>query len=151
MWKIGVFIDADNVSFRYAKRAIQKLRRSGRVRFIKAYGNWVHKDPAWRDLVNQYGVQTTQRYSISKSKNATDIALTVDATASLFGSLDFNTLAVVSSDCDFLPLMQLANSHGKRTIGLGLQSTSPNYQKQCSEFYFLEEVHDEPKLVAVAH
>lgn len=151
MYKIGVFIDADNVSFRFAKRAIQKLRRAGRVRFIKAYGNWIHKGPEWRDLVNQFGVQTTHRYTISKSKNATDIALTVDATASLYSDLDFNTLAVVSSDSDYLPLIQLANSHGKRTIGLGFQSTSVNYQNQCSEFHFLEDVQEDSMLVAVAH
>ncbi len=150
MWKYGVFIDADNISADMAEKAIKNLAESGDIRFVRAYGNWSRKPSSWKRLVNSYGVETTHRYNITRSKNAADISLTVDATASLYGSMDFDTLVVVSSDSDFLPLVQHAQACGKKTVGLGCRKAPETYTRQCGQFVFL----DDPKVIeleAVSH
>ena len=150
MWKLGVFIDADNISADMAEQAILKLREVGGIRFVRAYGNWSRKPSTWKRLVNQYGVETTHRYNITRSKNAADISLTVDATASLYGPMDFNTLAVVSSDSDFLPLVQHAQACGKRTVGVGCRKAPSSYTRQCGVFHYLDDP-DVVELDAVSH
>ncbi|MFC1337420.1 MAG: NYN domain-containing protein [gamma proteobacterium symbiont of Clathrolucina costata] len=150
MSNIGVFIDADNISAEMAEQAIVKLRETGNLRFVRAYGNWSRKPSSWKRLVNQYGVETTHRYNITRSKNAADISLTVDATASLYGSMDFDTLAVVSSDSDFLPLVQHAQACGKRTVGVGCRKAPISYTRQCGAFHYLDEP-DVIELEAVSH
>ena len=146
MWKLGVFIDADNISADMAEQAILKLRDVGDIRFLRAYGNWSSRSSKWKRLVNQQGVEAIHRYNITRSKNAADISLTVDATASLYGPMDFNTLAVVSSDSDFLPLVQHAQACGKRTVGVGCRKAPSAYTRQCGLFHYL----DYPD-VAVSH
>lgn len=145
MWKVGVFIDADNISAELAEKAIHKLKESNEIRFIRAYGNWSCKSSIWKRLANSYGVETYHRYNITRSKNAADIALTVGATASLYSLLDFNSLAVVSSDSDFMPLIQHAQARGKNTIGMGCRKTPKTYTSLCETFHFL----DSPKVIEI--
>ena len=135
----GVFIDADNISAEMAEKAICRLLVEGDVRFIKAYGNWSRKASHWKRIVNKYGVEATHRYNITRTKNAADISLTVDATASLYGHLDYNSLAVVSSDSDFLPLVQHAQACGRKAVGLGCQKTPVTYSQQCDVFHYIDE------------
>jgi uncharacterized LabA/DUF88 family protein len=47
-------------------------------------------------------------------------------------------LAVVSSDSDFLPLIQHAQARGKNTIGLGCRKTPKVYSELCETFHFLD-------------
>lgn len=138
MSKLGVFIDADNISADLAEKAILALKDSGEIRFIRAYGNWSCKNSSWKRLANLYGVETHHRYNITRSKNAADISMTVDATASLYSLMDFNTMAVVSSDSDFMPLIQHAQARGKNTVGVGCRKTPKTYTNLCGTFHFLD-------------
>lgn len=138
MWNIVVFIDADNVSSEMAEQAILKLQEEGEIRFVKAYGNWSNKPQGWKRFVNKYGVESTHRYNITRTKNAADISLTVEATASLYGSVNFDTLAIVSSDSDFLPLIQHAHACGKRSVGIGCRKAPVTYTRQCDVFHYLD-------------
>jgi len=137
--KIGAFIDADNISASMAEQAIHKLRGSGDIQLIHAYGNWTRKSSIWKNLANNYGVIINHRYNITRSKNAADISLAVDATAMLYGKMQFDTLAIISSDSDFVPLIQHAQACGKIAIGLGGNKSHETYVGQCDKFIFLEE------------
>jgi len=150
MTNIGMFIDADNISAEMAEKAILKLREMGNIRFVRAYGNWSRKPSSWKRLVNLYGVVTAHRYNITRSKNAADISLTVDATASLYGPMVFDTLAVVSSDSDFLPLVQHAEECGKRTVGVGCHKAPISYTRQCGVFHYLD-LPEPNEVKAVSH
>lgn len=146
MSKFGVFIDADNVSAPMAESAIKQLERIGEIRFIRAYGNWAAKPSGWKHLVNRYGIESSHRYNITKTKNAADIGLAVDATAILYGYMNFDTLTIVSSDSDFVPLMKHAQSLGMKTVGMGSRKAPLAYTSQCGCFHFL----DEPKVMALS-
>lgn len=136
---IGVFIDADNISAATAETALNQLAKIGEIRFAKAYGNWGKKPPVWKALVNSYGVETIHRYNVSRTKNAADISLTVEATASFYGKLSYDAIAIVSSDSDFIPLIQHAQACGKHTIGLGFRKAPVSYSRQCHQFIYLDD------------
>ena len=144
MWNLGVFVDADNVSAEKTEKAITMLQQHGDIKFIKAYGNWSSRNALWKKVLNQYGVEASHRYNITQRKNATDISLAADATASLY-SLEFDTLAIVSSDSDYLLLVQHARSCGKRTIGVGFRQTPGAYSRQCDSFQYI----DEPEIIGM--
>lgn len=140
MTSIGVYIDADNVSAEMANTAIQLIKAQyGKVHFLHAFGNWSCKPLIWKRVCNKHGVTINHRYNHTKSKNASDIALVVEATAALYRQ-SFETIVVVSSDSDFLPLIQHAHSCGKKAIGFGERKTSHVYSGLCDEFHFFEDL-----------
>jgi len=145
MCNLGVFVDADNVSAEKTEKALNKLQEFGTIKFVKAYGNWSSRNALWKTVLNKYGVDASHRYNITQRKNAADICLTVDATASLYGSLEFDTLAIVSSDSDYLPLIQHAKACGKQTIGIGFRQTPGVYANNCDSFQYL----DEPQVIGL--
>lgn len=150
MKTLGVFIDADNLSAEAAEFAIQALAEVGKLRILRAFGNWANKSGSWKTLVNRHSIKAEHRYAMTagKSKNAADIALTVDAALSLFDE-KFNTIAIISSDSDFAPLIQRAKEMGKCTIGVGFRQTPTAYSSQCEQFIYLDE-HCKPVLKAVS-
>ena len=139
MNNIGVFIDADNISAQHASAVMTHLRTIGNVSFVRSYGNWKSKTKGWKEFQNQFGVQAFHRFNLVTNKNAADMALTVDATASLYGSEVFNTMVVMSSDCDFEPLVTHARSRGKYIVGCGSRQTPKPYVDQCQAFVFMED------------
>ena len=138
MKNFGVYIDADNVSTEMTELALEHIIASGNILLIKAFGNWSRKPGGWSSLVNLNGIETIHRFNMTKSKNAADISLVVDATAALHNDCKFDTLAVISSDCDFLPLVQHAKSLGLQTLGLGMKKAPECYRKQCNTFIELD-------------
>ena len=145
--RIAAYIDADNISADQTERAISILNDLGEIRVIRAYGNWSSKSGRWKTLVNRHGILASHRYNVATGKNAADIDLTVDAMAGIHGQHDFDTLAIVSSDSDFLPLVQHARACGKRVVGLGCLKAPTTYASRCDWFHYLDS--QEMKLVAV--
>lgn len=50
-----------------------------------------------------------------------------------------STFCLVSSDCDFTPLVRRLREDGKRVIGFGGQKTPDPFVKSCSQFLYLDE------------
>lgn len=136
----GMYIDADNVSPAMCERAIATIQTLGRLRFVKAYGNWSCKESRWKNLCVSYGVATTHRYNHTKTKNSADISLVIEATVDSLKSNLFDTMVIVSSDSDFLPLIQRAAICGKKTVGFGGKKAPLTYTQICDEFHFFEDL-----------
>ncbi len=78
--KIALFIDADNAPAGKFEVVLSEVAKYGVVTIRKAYGNW--KNPSlksWEELLHEYAIQPIQQYDLSKGKNASDIALVIDA------------------------------------------------------------------------
>ena len=78
--KIALFIDADNAPANKFEDVLSEVAKYGVVTIRKAYGNW--KNPSlkpWEDLLHEYAIQPVQQYDLTKGKNASDIALVIDA------------------------------------------------------------------------
>lgn len=138
--KIALFIDADNAPAAKIDTILSELARYGVVNIRKAYGNW--KSPTikpWEDVLHDYAIQPIQQFDLTKGKNATDIALVIDAMDILY-TKDVDAICLVSSDCDFTPLVTRALADGKTVLGFGERKAPAAFVNSCSKFLFLDEV-----------
>ena len=117
--KIALFIDADNAPAVKIETILSELARYGVVNIRKAYGNWKSANiKPWEDVLHEFAIQPIQQFDLTKGKNATDIALVIDAMDILY-TKDVDSICLVSSDCDFTPLVTRALADGKFVIGFG--------------------------------
>jgi uncharacterized protein (TIGR00288 family) len=143
--KIALFIDADNAPAAKIDIVLSELARYGVVNIRKAYGNW--KNPnikPWEDVLHEYAIQPIQQFDLTKGKNATDIALVIDAMDILY-TKDVDTICLVSSDCDFTPLVTRALADGKFVIGFGERKAPTAFVNSCSKFLFLDDIDTDDK------
>ena len=55
----------------------------------------------------------------------------------------YDTLCLVSSDCDFTPLVTRALADGKFVIGFGERKAPKAFVNSCSKFLFLDDIETE--------
>lgn len=140
--KIALFIDADNAPASKFEEVLSEVAKYGVVTIRKAYGNW--KSPTlkpWEDLLNEYAIQPIQQYDLTKGKNASDIALVIDAMDVMY-TKNIDVMCFVSSDCDFTPKVTRALAEGKVVLGFGERKTPSPFVNACSKFLYLDQ---EPK------
>lgn len=138
--KIALFIDADNAPANKFEDVLSEVAKYGVVTIRKAYGNW--KSPSlrsWEDLLHEYAIQPIQQYDLTKGKNASDIALVIDAMDVMY-TKDIDVMCFVSSDCDFTPMVTRALAEGKVVLGFGERKTPSPFVNACSKFLFLDRV-----------
>lgn len=136
--KIAVFIDADNAPASKIENVLSELARYGVVNIRKAYGNW--KNPAlkgWEEILHEFAIQPVQQFDLTKGKNATDMALVIDVMDVLY-TKDVDVICLVSSDCDFTPLVTRCLADGKFVIGFGERKASMPFVNSCSRFLYLD-------------
>lgn len=136
--KIALFIDADNAPATKINVILSELAKYGVVNIRKAYGNW--KSPnirPWEEVLHEYAIQPIQQFDLTKGKNATDIALVIDAMDVLY-TKNVDIMCLVSSDCDFTPLVTRALADGKFIIGFGERKTPSAFVNSCSRFLYLD-------------
>ncbi len=140
--KIALFIDADNAPAAKFEEVLSEVAKYGVVTIRKAYGNW--KNPSlkpWEELLHEYAIQPVQQYDLTKGKNASDIALVIDAMDVMY-TKDIDVMCFVSSDCDFTPMVTRALAEGKVVLGFGERKAPSPFVNACSKFLFLDQ---EPK------
>ena len=136
--KIALFIDADNAPANKFEDVLSEVAKYGVVTIRKAYGNW--KNPTlktWEDLLHEYAIQPVQQYDLTRGKNASDIALVIDAMDVMY-TKNIDVMCFVSSDCDFTPLVTRALAEGKVVLGFGERKTPSPFVNACSKFLFLD-------------
>lgn len=146
--KIALFIDADNAPAAKIDVVLSELARYGVVNIRKAYGNW--KNPSlkpWEDVLHEYAIQPIQQFDLTKGKNATDMALVIDVMDVLY-TKKVDMICLVSSDCDFTPLVTRALSDGKFVIGFGERKAPVAFVNSCSRFLFLDQQNEQNITVA---
>ena len=140
--KIALSIDADNAPANKFEEILSEVAKYGVVTIRKAYGNWKSSSlKPWEELLNEYAIQPIQQYDLTKGKNASDIALVIDAMDVMY-TKDIDVMCFVSSDCDFTPMVTRALAEGKVVIGFGERKTPSPFVNACSKFLYLDE---EPK------
>lgn len=137
--KIALFIDADNAPASKFENVLSEVAKYGVVTIRKAYGNW--KSPtlkAWEELLHEYAIQPVQQYDLTKGKNASDIALVIDAMDVMY-TKQIDVMCFISSDCDFTPMVTRALAEGKVVLGFGERKTPSPFVNACSKFLFLDQ------------
>ncbi|MEX2517431.1 MAG: NYN domain-containing protein [Gammaproteobacteria bacterium] len=137
--RIAIFIDADNAPADKFEFILSELAKHGVVNIRKAYGNWKStRLKKWESILFDYSIQPIQQFDLSKGKNATDIALVIDAIDTLY-TKNMDVFCIVSSDGDFTPLVTRILSEGKMVLGFGERKTPAAFVNACSTFLYLGE------------
>lgn len=136
---IALLIDADNAPAAKIEFILSELAAHGVVNIRRAYGNWTKSDlGGWIKVLHENSIQPMQSFDLVKGKNATDMALVIDAMDLLY-TKKLNTFCLVSSDSDFTPLIQRLRADGKEVFGFGEQKTPAPFINACTRFIYLEE------------
>lgn len=143
--RIALLIDADNASARRIDLILNELSGFGETSIRRAYGNWTKPElRGWAGVLLEQAIRPMQQYDYSSGKNASDMALVVDALA-LYYTDKPDAFAIVSSDGDFTPLVMHLREKGAAVYGFGDQKTPIAFKSACSRFLVLDqlEVDDE--------
>ncbi len=135
--QIVLLIDADNTQLSKLEKVIQEVSAFGRIVVKRAYGNW-KKDTLkkWEDAIKSLAIKPVQQFDYVSGKNATDIALTIDAMTLLHRNI-YDAFAIVSSDSDFTPLAIHLRESGVQVIGIGEDKTPTSFRNSCDNFILL--------------
>jgi uncharacterized protein (TIGR00288 family) len=136
--RIALLIDADNAPASKIDVILAEVARHGAANVRRAYGNW--KSPhlkAWEATLHSYAIRPIQQFAYSTGKNASDMAMVIDAMDLLYArSLD--AFAIVSSDADFTPLVMRLQTDGVKVFGFGEKKTPDPFVNACSQFTYVE-------------
>jgi uncharacterized protein (TIGR00288 family) len=142
--RIALLIDADNAPAAKIDVILAEVARHGAANVRRAYGDW--KSPnlkQWEATLHEYAIRPIQQFAYSKGKNASDMAMVIDAMDLLYaGTLD--AFAIVSSDADFTPLVMRILTEGLKVYGFGQRKTPEPFVNACSQFTFVEGLGQEP-------
>ncbi|MBK9614339.1 MAG: NYN domain-containing protein [Uliginosibacterium sp.] len=147
---VALFIDADNAPASHIEVILNELAGFGTVSIRRAYGNWkTDRLGSWERILHEYAIQPIHQLDLTKGKNATDMALTIDAMDALY-TRKADVFALASSDSDFTPLATRLQADGKMVIGFGERKTPLPFVNACSKFLYLdtEETAVEPGAAA---
>lgn len=136
---IVLLIDADNAPASAIGRVMAELASHGKVTIRRAYGNWTNPQlKSWESRLHDHAIQPMLQIDLTKGKNATDIAIAIDAMDILY-TRQVDTFCLMTSDSDFTPLVTRLLSEGKTVIGFGERKTPAALVNACSRFLFLDD------------
>lgn len=105
--KVAVLIDADNAALGSLDHVLAVLAKHGQVNVRRAYGNWFKSAlKPWDAELSRRGIRPVQQSDPVKGKNATDLALVIDA-VDLHHTVRPDVYGLVSSDSDYAPLASI--------------------------------------------
>lgn len=115
---MAVLIDAENFSHTLVSEAISRLEEFGYVRKILAYGDYSTDNlKAYKQICFKHNITPMQVFTQTSGKNSADIALVVDA-MDILKSGDYDGLAIVSNDSDFIRLSSRIKDSNVKSIGV---------------------------------
>jgi len=136
--RIALLIDADNAPASEIDAVLAEVARYGVANVRRAYGNW--KSPrlkGWESVLHEYAIRPIQQFAYSRGKNASDMAMVIDAMDMLYAR-NLDGFAIVSSDADFTPLVMRLLTDGVKVYGFGEKKTPEPFVNACSKFTYIE-------------
>ncbi len=140
--RIALLIDADNVSHTKIATILAELSKYGTANIRRAYGDWASAGlKGWKDKLHAFAIRPIQQFSYSVGKNATDIALVIDAMEMLY-TQKLDGFCIASSDADFTPLVMQLKANGHDVFGFGERKTPEPFVNACTTFLYLDSLAD---------
>ena len=124
--QFAVLIDADNISPKYAPIIFQELEAYGFPSCRRIYGNWSKANGWNEELLLEYSIIPVQQFSYTSGKNATDMAMVIDAMDLLYGK-KVDGFCIVSSDIYFTRLAMRLREEHMYVIGMGAAIITGEY------------------------
>ena len=136
--RLAVLIDADNASPRIAEGLFEEIAKIGEASVRRIYGDFSGTGlKSWAEILSRHAIIPHQNFAYTKGKNASDIALVIDA-MDLLHSGRFDGFCLVSSDSDFTRLAARIREQGIDVYGFGEQKTPESFRQACRRFIYTE-------------
>lgn len=144
--QFAVLIDADNISSKYAGTIFEELEKYGLSSYRRIYGNW-SKANGWNErMLLEYSIMPVQQFSYTTGKNATDMAMVIDAMDILYKN-KVQGFCLVTSDSDFTRLAMRLREENMFVLGMGESKTPVALTRACNRFIHLNLVDEQNKNV----
>ncbi|TMV59140.1 NYN domain-containing protein, partial [Thioclava sp. BHET1] len=135
---LAVLIDADNSSPQWATAVFEEIASLGEASVRRIYGDFSRSAlKGWSDRLATLGLVPQHSPMNTVGKNASDIALVIDA-MDLLHSGRFDGFVLVSSDSDFTRLASRIREQGLDVYGIGQHKTPEAFRRACKRFIFVE-------------
>jgi NYN domain/OST-HTH/LOTUS domain len=142
--RLAVLIDADNTSPQIAGGLFEEVAKFGEASVRRIYGDFSSPQlKSWAEILQKYAIDPYQQFAYTKGKNASDIALVIDA-MDLLHSGRFEGFCLVSSDSDFTRLASRLREQGADVYGFGKQDTPESFRQACRRFIYTENLVPKP-------
>jgi uncharacterized LabA/DUF88 family protein len=146
--RIALLIDADNVSHGKIAAMLAELSKYGVANIRRAYGDWASPGlKGWTARLHEHAIRPIQQFSYSRGKNATDMALVIDAMELLYTQKP-DAFCIASSDADFTPLVMQLRANGHDVYGFGERKTPDPFVNACTTFLYLDRLGEEAAAAA---
>ena len=126
--KLAVLIDADNASASAVSGLFAEIAKYGIASVKRIYGDWSHGLSKWKAALLPHAIIPVQQFAYTKGKNATDMALVIDAMDLLYSG-NFDGFCIVSSDSDFTRLASRLRESVLKVYGFGEKKTHEAFRK----------------------
>lgn len=148
--QFAVLIDSDNISAKYAGSIFNEIENYGYASFRRIYGNWSTKGNGWKEeILLENSITPVQQFAYTTGKNATDMAMVIDAMDILYsGKVD--GFCLVTSDSDFTRLAMRLREENMYIIGMGESKTPMALTKACNKFIHLNLINKQMNDVETA-
>ncbi|WP_431098312.1 NYN domain-containing protein [Polaromonas aquatica] len=138
--RVALLIDADNSPASKIDLILNELSTFGETSIRRAYGNWKKNElKGWEEVLHEHAIRPMQQFDYTKGKNASDMAMVIDALELLYTDRS-DAFGIVSSDADFTPLVMHLRAKGAAVYGFGAQKTPEPFVNACSRFLFLDKL-----------
>jgi uncharacterized protein (TIGR00288 family) len=132
--RLAVLIDADNVPASSIDEILTEVSRFGEATVKRIYGDFTAgPSSSWNEVLQEYAIKPVQQFAYTPRKNATDIALVIDAMDLLY-TRNFDGFCLVSSDSDFTGLATRIREEGLTVLGIGEEKAPSAFRKACDKF-----------------
>jgi hypothetical protein len=136
--RFAVLIDADNTSPQIAEGLFEEVAKFGEASVRRIYGDFSSQRlKSWAEILQKHAIDPYQQFAYTTGKNASDIALVIDA-MDLLHSGRFDGFCLVSSDSDFTRLASRLREQGAEVYGFGAQKTPESFRQACRRFVYTE-------------
>jgi uncharacterized LabA/DUF88 family protein len=136
--RLAVLIDADNTSSQIADGLFEEIAKIGEASVRRIYGDFAaQRMKGWAGVLSRHAIIPQQQFAYVTGKNASDIALVIDA-MDLLHSGRFDGFCLVSSDSDFTRLAARIREQGTDVYGFGQQKTPESFRQACRRFIYTE-------------
>ena len=92
---------------------------------------------SWTEILPKFAIDPYQQFAYTSGKNASDIAMVIDA-MDLLHSGRLDGFCLVSSDSDFTRLASRLREQGADVYGFGEQKTPESLRQACRRFIYTE-------------
>lgn len=136
--RIAMLVDGDNAQPALMGQALAETAKYGDVITRLVYANWTTSGKsAWKAAINANAMLPVQQFAYVPGKNATDMALIIDA-MDLLHSGKVNGFCIVSSDSDYTRLAVRIRDEGMFVMGIGRADTPESFRNACAVFVVTE-------------